>query len=112
VYRIDIANNLLYVTDKDSEHLKTKTLIAKDCHWINPEYPSQLFSSDKGKSLKDGRITGKIRYRQNPPVSCRLKALPENAMQVSFEEAQRAIAPGQIFVAYQGDVCLGCGVIG
>ena len=37
VYRIDIENNLLYVTDKDSEELKTKSLIAKDRHWITPK---------------------------------------------------------------------------
>jgi tRNA-specific 2-thiouridylase len=102
VYRIDIANNLLYVTDKDSEQLQSQRLIAKDWHWIAPN-PS--FSH----SLKG--ITGKIRYRQNPPVSCRLEPVEENTMQVSFDEPQRAVAPGQIFVVYQGEVCLGCGII-
>jgi tRNA U34 2-thiouridine synthase MnmA/TrmU len=38
VYRIDIEQNILYVTDKDSEELKTKSLIATDRHWITPEY--------------------------------------------------------------------------
>lgn len=111
MYRIDIANNILYVTDKDSEHLKTKTLIAKDWRWINSEYSSQIFFPDKRRCLKGGGVCGKIRYRQNPPAPCYLKTLPENVMQVIFEEAQRAVAPGQIFVAYQGEVCLGCGVI-
>jgi tRNA-specific 2-thiouridylase len=36
VYRIDIEQNILYVTDKDSEALQTKTLIAKDWHRISP----------------------------------------------------------------------------
>jgi tRNA-specific 2-thiouridylase len=34
VYRIDIEHNILYVTDKDNEELKSKTLIARDWHWI------------------------------------------------------------------------------
>jgi tRNA U34 2-thiouridine synthase MnmA/TrmU len=38
VYRIDIEQNILYVTDKDSEELKSKSLIAKDRHRINPEH--------------------------------------------------------------------------
>jgi tRNA-specific 2-thiouridylase len=56
-------------------------------------------------------ITGKIRYRQNPPVPCHLEALPDNAMKVTFTTPQRAVAPGQIFVAYDGEICLGCGTI-
>jgi tRNA-specific 2-thiouridylase len=98
VYHIDIEHNLLYVIDKDGEQLKAKTLIAKDRHRITPTYSHK-------------KVSGKIRYRQNPPVPCRLKTLPDNAMKVVFDEAQRAVAPGQIFVAYQGEVCLGCGTI-
>ncbi|GHW02473.1 tRNA 2-thiouridine(34) synthase MnmA [candidate division SR1 bacterium] len=102
VYRIDIENNILYVTDKDSEELKTKSLIAKDWHWINHNH-SAIFNA-----------TGKIRYRQNPPVPCTLSR-DENevngTMKVSFFEPQRAVAPGQIFVAYDGEICLGCGTI-
>jgi tRNA U34 2-thiouridine synthase MnmA/TrmU len=36
IYRIDIENNLLYVTDKDSQELTSKELIAKDWHRILP----------------------------------------------------------------------------
>jgi tRNA U34 2-thiouridine synthase MnmA/TrmU len=32
-------------------------------------------------------------------------------MHVTFDELQRAVAPGQIFVAYEGEICLGCGTI-
>ena len=102
VYRIDIENNLLYVTDKDGDELKSKQLVAKDWHWIIPE--------DEEKYLWK-KLNGKIRYRQNPPVACKLEPTGEKEMLVTFEEEQRAIAPGQIFVAYDGEVCLWCGTI-
>lgn len=109
VYRIDIENNILYVTDKDSEELKTNSLIAQDRHWINPEH--HKVSPLEGEGAKRKGVSGKIRYRQNPPVACRLKELPNNEMQVNFETDQRAVAPGQVFVAYDEEVCLGCGII-
>jgi tRNA-specific 2-thiouridylase len=34
-----------------------------------------------------------------------------NTMKISFTEPQRGIAPGQSIVAYDGDVCLGGGII-
>jgi tRNA-specific 2-thiouridylase len=40
-----------------------------------------------------------------------MKPLPNNEMEVIFAEEQRAVAPGQVFVAYDGEICLGCGVI-
>jgi len=30
---------------------------------------------------------------------------------IRFSEAQRAVAPGQVFVLYDGEVCLGSGII-
>jgi tRNA-specific 2-thiouridylase len=113
IYRIDIKHNLLYVTDKDSEKLQTKTLIAKNWHRINT---NQIEAT-----------SWKIRYRQNPPVPCTLqvydtpwkgkydyhtKSISEGGkVLVQFSEPQRAVAPGQIFVAYNGEICLWCGAI-
>jgi tRNA-specific 2-thiouridylase len=111
VYRIDIEHNILYVTDKDNEQLQTKTLIAKNWHRINPKHMLQMSSPDQGRCPKGGGVSGKIRYRQNPPVDCTLEEIEDGKMKVTFDEAQRAVAPGQVFVAYDGEVCLGCGII-
>ena len=102
VYRIDIEHNLLYVTDKDNEELSSIELIAKDWHWIIPEYKEDYLWK---------KLNGKIRYRQNPPVSCRLEEMGDGKIRVIFDEEQRAIAPGQVFVSYDGEICLGCGTI-
>ncbi len=104
VYRIDIDNNILYVTDKDAEELKTKTLIAKNWHWICPDMENEILSWKKN-------LSGKIRYRQIPAVECSLEKMENWDMEVTFEKEQRAVAPGQVFVAYDWDECLGNGMI-
>ena len=104
VYRIDIENNILYVTDKDAEELKTKTLIAKNWHWICPDMESGILNWNKN-------LSGKIRYRQIPAVECSLEKVENWDMKVIFEKEQRAVAPGQVFVAYDWDECLGNGMI-
>ncbi|MBQ9554159.1 hypothetical protein IJU97_04320 [bacterium] len=57
---MDIENNIVYVCDKDAEELLTTNILVKDWHWITDIY-------DEGIPL-----TGKIRYRQNPPVECKI----------------------------------------
>ncbi|MFN7507120.1 MAG: aminomethyltransferase beta-barrel domain-containing protein, partial [Limnobacter sp.] len=37
--------------------------------------------------------------------------LTEKGFELNFEESQFAVTPGQSAVLYQGDVCLGGGVI-
>lgn len=102
VYRIDIENNILYVTDKDAEELKTKSLVAKDWHWINPICEKDILWKD---------LFWKIRYRQIPWVACKLEKSNDADMKVIFENEQWAVAPWQVFVAYNGDECLGNGMI-
>jgi len=54
-------------------------------------------------------VKAKIRFR-SPDVSARLNILDEGA-EVLFDQPQRAIAPGQAVVFYQGDELLGGGTI-
>ncbi len=104
VYRIDIENNILYVTDKDAEELKTKTLIAKNWHWICPDMEDEILKWKRN-------LSGKIRYRQIPAVECCLDKMGNWDMKVTFEKEQWAVAPWQVFVAYNSDECLWNGMI-
>ena len=56
------------------------------------------------------RLHAKIRYRQ-ADQACTLLAAPGGRWRVEFEQPQRAVTPGQYVVFYDGDCCLGGGVI-
>ena len=55
------------------------------------------------------RCAAKIRYRQSDQA-CLLEPAA-NGYRVIFDEAQRAVTPGQSVVFYLGERCLGGGVI-
>jgi tRNA-specific 2-thiouridylase len=52
----------------------------------------------------------KVRYRQ-PDQACNLKLDDSGALEVIFDQPQRAVTPGQSVVFYQDNICLGGGVI-
>ena len=52
----------------------------------------------------------KIRYRQ-ADQPCRITPRADGSLGVHFAEPQRAITPGQYACFYDGDLCLGGGVI-
>ena len=56
-------------------------------------------------------MSWKIRYRQIPAVECKLEKIGNWDMKVTFENDQRAVAPWQVFVAYNSDECLWNGMI-
>jgi tRNA-specific 2-thiouridylase len=56
------------------------------------------------------RCDAKIRYR-TPAATALVEPLTDGRARVTFEQAQRAITPGQAVVFYDGDQVLGGGVI-
>jgi tRNA-specific 2-thiouridylase len=74
-------------------------LRAVDLHWL-------------GSALPDLPLTcaAKTRYRQ-ADQACRITQWQDGVIDVEFVEPQRAVTPGQAVVFYDGDVCLGGGVI-
>ncbi len=108
-YVIDknLGNNQLIVgTGKNNHKLFAKKLRATNCHWIN--------NKTNNKELAQGiAATAKIRYRQEPQV-CYITINDNNNLNeliVTFNQAQRAISPGQFVVFYQLNYCLGGAVI-
>ena len=56
------------------------------------------------------RVMAKVRYRQ-PDQACTAVLDDAGGLHLSFEQPQRAITPGQSAVVYDGDRCLGGGII-
>ena len=52
----------------------------------------------------------KTRYRQ-ADAPCHVARIAPDELDVDFDQPQWAVTPGQSVVLYQGEVCLGGGVI-
>ncbi|MDP3519576.1 MAG: tRNA 2-thiouridine(34) synthase MnmA [Hydrogenophaga sp.] len=98
VARKDIEKNTLWVVQgHDHPWLQSHRLTAQDASWCAGHAPAP------------GAYAAKTRYRQQD-AACTLTAAPEG-FALQFPEAQWAVTPGQSAVLYDGDVCLGGGVI-
>jgi tRNA-specific 2-thiouridylase len=56
------------------------------------------------------RCAAKTRYRQ-PDQACVVEPMDNGRCRVSFDAPQRAVTPGQSVVFYQGEECIGGGII-
>jgi tRNA-specific 2-thiouridylase len=98
VARKDIAKNTLWVV-QGHEHpwLLSSALQADDVSWIAGEPPA-------GSSY-----AAKTRYRQ-ADAACQFERT-DGGFRLAFQDPQWAVTPGQSAVLYDGEVCLGGGVI-
>lgn len=92
------ANELIVVQGHDHPLLYKPALIADQLSWLADEPPPA------------GRYSAKTRYRQQD-AACEFRMLDVGRCQVLFDTPQWAVTPGQSLVLYDGDVCLGGGVI-
>ena len=99
VARKDMENNTLWVV-QGHEHpwLLTHTLHAQDASWVAGTPPAS------------GALAAKTRYRQ-ADAACTLSGIEGKAFGLQFAQAQWAVTPGQSAVLYDGELCLGGGVI-
>ncbi|MGH8848711.1 MAG: tRNA methyl transferase PRC-barrel domain-containing protein, partial [Polaromonas sp.] len=99
VARKDLEANTLWVV-QGHEHpwLQSTVVSAQDCSWV------------AGAAPAPGMMAAKTRYRQ-ADAACELRRATGADCELAFSQAQWAVTPGQSAVLYQGDVCLGGGVI-
>ena len=104
----DLLRNVLIVGQGHNHpRLFSKGLIANQLHWV-----------DRQELTSPITCTVKTRYRQED-VACTVSPLPHSSTdnestpeyQIDFDEPQSSVTPGQSVVFYQGDVCLGGGII-
>ena len=107
VARKDLQTNTLWVVQgHDHPWLLSHALTSLDASWVAGSAPASSTT-----------LAAKTRYRQSDSP-CTLAALPEHedgateaAFALHFAQPQWAVTPGQSAVLYDGDVCLGGGVI-
>lgn len=100
----DLTRNVLIVAQgQDDPSLFSQLLTTQQIDWVSGHAPDMPL-----------RCHAKTRYRQ-PDQACEVTFIrhghDQGHYQVVFDEPQRAVTPGQSVVFYQGDQCLGGGVI-
>jgi tRNA-specific 2-thiouridylase len=95
----DLAANVLQVVQgHDHAALQSRRLWADGCSWVAGHAPAP------------GRYGAKSRYRQ-ADAACSLVLPAAGGIRLAFDAPQWAVTPGQSAVLYDGEVCLGGGVI-
>ncbi|EGR3946047.1 tRNA 2-thiouridine(34) synthase MnmA [Vibrio cholerae] len=92
-------NVLIAVQGADHPLLKSHGLVAAQLHWV-----------DRTPITEPVRCSVKTRYRQSD-IACTIIPLSDDRIKVMFDEPQVAVTPGQSAVFYQGEICLGGGII-
>ena len=95
----DVKKNILYVASGDeSSYLYSKGCTVTNLNWISK------------KPEVNQRLNAKFRYRQadNPII---IKEINDEQITLEFVEPIKAVTPGQAAVIYDGDICLGGGLI-
>ena len=99
VARKDMDQNTLWVVQgHDHPWLLSHDLSTDDTSWV------------AGSAPRSGAYAAKTRYRQTD-APCTLKTDSATGFSLSFDTPQWAVTPGQSAVLYDGEVCLGGGVI-
>lgn len=93
----DLNKNVLYVAEgEENNYLVTTEAIIDNVNWISDNRPD--------------KCTAKFRYRQKDnPVE--IEFINDNELLVKYEYGIKSVTPGQACVLYDGDECLGGGII-
>jgi tRNA-specific 2-thiouridylase len=93
------TNTLVVVQGHDHPLLMSTCLETGPVAWVAGQAPAARFA-----------CSAKVRYRQ-VDVPCDVEVASDGTARVTFRASQRAVTPGQYAVFYDGDCCLGGGVI-
>jgi tRNA (5-methylaminomethyl-2-thiouridylate)-methyltransferase len=92
----DVAGDVVYVSHASVREARA-AFTAGSLHWI------------AGSPARDRLL---LRIRHAPTlVPCVIRPLSADSLEVTMETPDAGIAAGQFAVLYDGEVCLGCGVI-
>jgi tRNA-5-taurinomethyluridine 2-sulfurtransferase len=98
VVKKDLAENVVYVAHADNYlQFARNAFTVADVHWISGEPETHHLQT---------------KVRHSPHVeNCHIRDLGASRWQVTLEHKDQGLAPGQSAIFYDGDICLGGGVI-
>ena len=96
VVKKDLNKNILYVAIGDeNKYLYSTSCIIEDFNFLTDERPN--------------KCKCKFRYRQ-PDIATNIEYLDNNMLKLDYDRS-KAVTEGQFCVLYDGDICLGGGII-
>ena len=99
IVKKDVKKNILYVASGDeNKYLLSDSCTVANLNWI----------TDKPKEGQ--HINAKFRYRQKDN-GVKIHFIDDDKILLIFDEPYKAVTPGQAAVLYDGDICLGGGLI-
>lgn len=99
VCKKDIKKNVLYVASgSESDYLLSDKCIVKQMNYIS------------GLPNEGSHINAKFRYRQKDN-GVTIHFIDDDTIELIFDEPYKSVTPGQAAVLYDGEVCLGGGLI-
>ena len=92
----DIKNNILYVASGDeNKYLYSSRAIIEGFNLLSDRIPD--------------KCGVKFRYRQQD-IDCSVKVIDDKTLELNYKDA-KAVTPGQFCVLYNGEECIGGGII-
>ena len=99
VVKKDVKKNILYVASgHENDYLLSNKCTVTDLNWIS------------GKPTEGKHLSAKFRYRQKDN-GVTIHFLDEDKIELIYDEPYKAVTPGQAAVLYDGEICLGGGLI-
>ena len=98
VVKKEVKNNIVYVSKENKIELECNQFNVGKLNWIIGKKPSK----------KDLKV--KIRHGAHL-YDCTIHWIDKEILKIKIEKSDKGIAPGQFAVFYDGDFCLGGGVI-
>jgi tRNA (5-methylaminomethyl-2-thiouridylate)-methyltransferase len=98
VVKKDVDNNIIYISRENIAKRAKDNFISGNFNWIS------------GSTPEGSHFQVKIRHGASF-FNCNLIFFEENKAEVKIDRPDQGIASGQFAVFYQGDICLGGGVI-
>ncbi|KAJ7285187.1 tRNA-specific 2-thiouridylase [Mycena rebaudengoi] len=98
----DIPSNTIFVAPASDPSLECKRVRTTNFSWIWAESSPQGLEQGKKLSVK-------VRHQMSP-IDCTAKTV-DDCLEITFDEPQKAVSAGQVAALWDGEWCLGCGII-